>query len=199
MRKASSPHYLCTGIIVSWIILQYPCHLHDSLNNRSCNGIGDFHCITLSEPTLHRMHDDIRTSAGSLIIWQCHGKLWVHDSKDRSGKIAVCSHLQPSILIGDNRRTAHLASCRCKSQNNAYRETSLGNTLLGIEIPHISGIRRTITDSLGRINHTASANSQNQVDFFLSGNLNALSDKRKPWIRHYSAKFSMLDSSCIQL
>ena len=198
MRQTSCPHHFCPGIVVLRITDQNSCIFNYGTHQTFCNAVCNLHIPAICKITFHRMHQDIRTSACSLIIWQCHGKFRIHDRKTRSSIITAVSSLDPSFFFCNNRRITHLASGCCDCKYNPYRKTACCLTLSVIEIPYIPFIGYSISDCFCRINRTSSAYCKNEIYTFFLCKLDSFIHQRKSWIRYCSSKFYIIYLCIIQ-
>ena len=133
------------------------------------------------------MHHDVRATACCLIIRQCHGEFGVHYRKSRAAVITAVSALNQAFLLGYNRGIAHLAS-RCRNgQDDAQRKAAAYLTLIIVVIPYITFICDTVSDSLGRIDRTSAAYSQEKIDIFFFAEFNAFVNKSEMRIRNSSS------------
>ena len=172
--QTSCPHHLRAGIIILRILLQN-LRIHDHRTHQAFrNAVSNLHIPTTGKVTLHRMHQDIRTSTCCLIIRKRHCKFRIHNCKSRTSVITTITSLNPSIFIGNHRRITHLTTGCRKRQHHPDWKTALCLSLPVIKLPDIPFIRNSVPNGFCRVNRTSATNSKNEVHSFLLRKLNPL-------------------------
>ena len=166
MGQAPCPHNLCPCLIVLRVIPKDFCIFHNGSHQPFRQPVRNLHIPPICKIPLHRMHQNIRAPAGSLIIRQCKGQLRIHNRKPRTANIIFIPTLHPAFFLRQNRAVAHLAPCRRNGQNHANRQTCRSLPRMLIEIPYIPLICSSIANGLCRINHTPPANCKYKVHTF---------------------------------
>ena len=135
---------------------------------------GEVHIVILGEVAFHRVHHHIRHTSCRLIRRQGKSALGVQDGKLGTTQIVGITHLHIAILVGDHTRLTHLTTSSRDGQHRCHRQHLLRFGLTHIDIPHVTLERYTIGDTLGRIDHTTTANGQDKVDTLLAAQVDTL-------------------------
>ena len=75
--EASGPHDFCSGAVVVRLFHEDSRIVDDSLHERFADAVSDFHGFDIDEIAFHCVHQNVYTSAFSLILWECVGEAWV--------------------------------------------------------------------------------------------------------------------------
>ena len=152
----------------------------------------------LAEITLQSMHKYVRYAAGGLECRQGVGALRIHYCKLWTAQIAVAAPLEIQFVVGDDSAVRHLAS-RCRDgKDHSYRHRILRGCLCIEEIPHVTVICKTVTDSFGRIYHAATPDGKDEVDMLFFAKRYAISDQRQFRIGYHSPQLDVRYSSRTQ-
>ena len=111
VRKAACPHHFGSCFVIPRIIAQNQRIFHNGTEQGFRDAIGDFHMAAVRKVAFHRMHHDIGTAAGGLVIRQGHSQRRIHHRKTRSAKIRIVAALLVFFLFGDDGGIAHLTAC----------------------------------------------------------------------------------------
>ena len=192
------PHDFRPCVIVIRLVHEELRVLHHSTDEMLTDAVRQFHVPTLIEIPLHSVHHDIHAPAGCLIFRQRHRKLRVHDREPCPAEIAAVTSFQPSVLICDDGRVAHLRPCRRDCQHNANGQTAGCLTLSRIKIPHIAFICHAIPDGLRGINDTPSAYREDKINTLSFAQADPFIYKRQSGIRHNAAQRQVRYSRLLQ-
>ena len=112
----------------------------------------------------HRVHENIGDAADKLPVRDREGKLRIHECESRTVEGTVQPYFLMGIFIGENGRITGFTARRRQRQDGADRHGLREAGAPDPEIPYIgAGVRRAVSDRLGRIDHAASADGQNEI------------------------------------
>ena len=158
MSYRSAPHYIGACAIIFRIPLDAISFFNDSRQRTLTKTIAYFHILRISEITLHDMHHHIGDTASRLKRRQCISQFGIHNGKNRAQQFR---HTQAQFLQGihfrDNRVARTLATRSGNRQNNGNFQRFHHFRLTYKEIPKITFIRHTGSNSLCCVNHRAAS------------------------------------------
>ena len=144
------------------------------------------------------MRDNVRAASRRLIGRQRKGQLRIHQRKAAAAQIAAHAALLPRLIVGNDRRIAHLTARGGNGQDTSHRNRRLRRCLLRVEIPHVSVVAQAVANGLAGIDHAAAAHRQQEIHTLGAAKGEALLHLGKPGIRHHAAQLDIADARFLQ-
>ena len=200
MRHTATPHQLAHGLIVLAVSQGLATELHHVLNQFLSHSIGKIIALSMRHIPFQGMHNNICGTTGNLIRRQSIGQLWIHNSKFRPVQIRIGATFFAYFIIGQHCRITGFTTCCRNSQHRSYW-CALGNRQSTTPIfPNIHiWSSNTMSNSLGCIQHTAAAYTQNKICLEIQSLLNPLSSLGHQRIWLYSTHRVIRQTCPIQL
>ena len=148
----------------------------------------------IGEIALHQMRHDVHRAARHLERRQAEAQLGIHDREARIDRLVVDVALQIAFFLGDDRAEAGFAARGGQRQNRADRQRRGRRAAADVEVPDVVVDDRAHRDRLGRIDHAAAADRQNEVELLLLADPDAFVDQAEARVRLDPAEFDPRDA-----
>ena len=153
---------------------------------------GEVHIVVLCEIALHRVHHHVGHAGGRLVGRQGERAAGVHDGKLRAREVVRVAELHVAVLVGDDRRLAHLAAGGGDGQHTGHGQHLRRRGFAKIEVPDVALVGYAVADALGRVDDAAATDGEQEVDALLAAQLDTLLSQRQTRIGHHAAERNVL-------
>ncbi len=199
MGETARPHHLSPGLVVGRVGVEDDGILHHGAQQALGQCVRQLHVAAVGEVALHGVHHDVGAAGLGLIVGQGDGQLRVHDGELGTADVVVVAPLLVGILFGDDAAVGGLAARRRDGQDACHRQALCRLAGVLVQLPHILvRLSQTIGDGLGRVDDTAAAHGQKEIDAVLPAQTDAFIHLAQVGVWHHAAQLPAGDAGLCQ-
>ena len=164
VRDAAAPHNLTHGVVAALVFDGDAGALHDVLEERLGDEVGELVAGEFREIAFQRVHEDVADASSELLFRHGIRELRVHERERRTVERRVDAALDAHFLVRQHGAVARFAARRRERQNDGDRRCLRELCAAAPEIPDVRlRIRDAVGDGLCRVDDGAAADSEDEV------------------------------------
>lgn len=164
VRDAAAPHNLTHGVVAALVFDGDAGALHDVLEERLGDEVGELVAGEFREIALERVHEDVADACSELLFRHGIRELRVHERERRTVERRVDAALDAHFLVRQHGAVARLAARGRERQHDGDRRRLRELRTAAPEIPDVRlRIRDAVGDGLRRVDDGAAADGEDEV------------------------------------